>query len=69
MMDNGNYVLKSYYRTEIPLDTALDARHLLSVFKSFCPNMKCTFEDKVVRLDNVRNHMLQKIYITWKHQI
>lgn len=68
-MDNGSYVMDSYYRQEIPLDTALDAMHLVSIFKSFCPNMKCMFADKVVYLDNIRNHQLQKIYITWKHQI
>lgn len=68
-MDNGSYVLNSYYRKEIPLDTALDARHLVSIFKSFCPNMKCTFADKAVYFDNVMNHYLQKIFITWKHQI
>lgn len=65
----GYYVLEDYYRQEIDLDTALDARHLVSVLSSICPDLKCTYYDHGMTLNNVRNRMLQKIDITWKHQI
>lgn len=66
---NNYYVLDDYYRQTIDLDTALDARHLVSVLASICPDIQCTYYDKGMTLNNVRNRMHQKIDITWKHQI
>lgn len=68
---NDLYVLKNYYRTEIKLDTAHDASHLLSVMTSFCPAISydMSANDKTCYLNNVRNHMHQRVKITWTHQI
>lgn len=67
--ENGQYVLSDYYRSDIDMDTALDARHLVSVLVSLCPDLICDFQDHKVVLRNVRNHMLQNICITWKYTI
>lgn len=66
---NGLYVLHDYYRDEIDLDTALDARQLISVLVAIMPDLKCDFKDKQVDLVNLRNHMLQRVKITWKYQL
>lgn len=66
---NDLYILKDYYRTEINLDTAKDVSHLVSLLKSVCPKLSLCYGDKVCYLLNVRNHMHQKIKITWLYQI
>lgn len=63
------YRMTDYYRTDIHMDTARDSAHLVSVMKSFMPELSVSTSDKVVYLDNVRNHMGQKIKITFEHQI
>lgn len=66
---NDLYILKDYYRTEINLDTAKDVTHLVSLLKSFCPELSIDYGDKVCYLRNVRNHMHQRVKITWTNQI
>lgn len=63
------YRMDSYYRSEIKLDTAHDAAYLVSVMKSFCPELSVSMGDKTIFLDNVRNHMGQKMKIIYEHQI
>lgn len=62
---NSSYVIENYYREKIEMDTAHDARHLLSVLTSLFPDIQVSFSEKCIHLSNVRNHMLQKIDITW----
>lgn len=66
---NNFYVLDDYFRQEIDLDTAKDARHLVSVLSSFCPDINLTFEPKKVKCNNVCNHMHQKLVISWKYEL
>lgn len=66
---NSSYVLSDYYRENIELDTAHDARHLLSVLTSVFPDIHVEFSDKCIHCLNVRNHMLKKVNITWLNGI
>lgn len=67
--ENNLYVLEDYFRDKIDLDTALDARHLVSILVSFCPELALEYQENCVICKNLRNHMLQRITITWKYQI
>lgn len=66
---NSSYVLSDYYRENIEMDTAHDARHLLSVLTSVFPDISVDFDDKCIHINNVRNHMLKKVNITWTNGI
>lgn len=66
---NSFYVLDDYYRQVIDLDTAKDARHLVSVLSSMCPDINITFDHMKVKCNNICNHMHQKLEITWKYEL
>lgn len=63
------YVLENYYRDRIDLDTCLDARHLVSVLTSLCPDIQITYRESELLLNNICNHMHRPILITWKYGI
>lgn len=61
--------LQSYYRDAIELDTAHDARHMLSVFTTFFPDISCDFHENDVVLRNITNSFGQPITILWRLKV
>lgn len=61
--------LRDYYRHDIELDTAHDARHLLSVFTSFYPDIYVDFYDSYAIIRNICNTFGLPLTIRWRTQI
>lgn len=61
--------LKDYYPGEIQLDTAHDARHLLSVFTAFCPDISVEFHEDSYLVRNITNNQGNPILVKWRLQV
>ena len=61
--------LKSYYRGVIELDTAHDARHMLSVFTAFFPDIYVEFLEDSYLVRNITNSQGNPILVKWKLKV
>lgn len=65
----SSFTLSDFYKDEIPLDTAQDARWFLSLLTSFFPAVSVTFGDGYYIVDNVFSHYQKKIKVIWKYKV